>query len=192
MCVYVLFFPVRVVIFAIVWLMTWGKLTFWLFPNLTEDVGFFDSFRPVYQCTFASKSEGSEEDVHASGGCGDSSGEPAGGKEEKSEDHVEELEVAGEDGEGDEDLGEREEAGEDDKEEDDDDGENSSDEDDDDADGAEEHSSVGTNDNGYEMVSSEDVENGEHGDEAAEAGEDEEGEESRPTVRRRKGKRRIT
>ena len=190
MCVFCLFLPVRVVVFAVVWLMTWGKLNFWLFPNLTEDVGFFDSFKPVYECTFVTKSEGGEEDANASGGCGGSSGEPAGGKEEKSEDHVEELEVAGEDGEGEEDYGERDEAAEDDK--DDDDVENSSDEDDDDADRDEEHSSVGTNDNGYEMVSSEDVENGERGDEVAEAGEDQDGEESRPTVRRRKGKRRIT
>ena len=29
-----------------------GKLKFWIFPNLTEDVGFFESFVPVYVYTY--------------------------------------------------------------------------------------------------------------------------------------------
>ena len=162
----VLFAPVRVIIFAIVWLVTWGKLNFWLLPNLTEDVGFFDSFRPFYQCMFVDKSD---EDAGTGGGDTQTAGE-----EEKSEKYVEELKAADEDEEADDD--------------DDDDVENSSDENDEnDADGDEEHS-VGANDNGYEIVTAEDVE---HGDDAAENGEDDD-DGSRPTVRRRKGKRRIT
>jgi len=186
----VLYLPVRVVIFAIVWLMTWGKLSFWLLPNLTEDVGFFDSFRPVYQCTFASMSESSDEDAALSGGDADKNaeptvdaGEPEDGKEEEAEDHVEELEVAGED-EGSEDD---ENAGDDDNG--DDNVEHSSD--DDDVDNGEEQS-VGTSDNGYEMISAEDIENGDHGDEAAKNGADKDDTASKPTVRWRKGKRRIT
>lgn len=31
---------VRLIIFTIVWAITAGKLHFWIFPNLTEDVGF--------------------------------------------------------------------------------------------------------------------------------------------------------
>lgn len=40
---------VRFVIFAIVWLLSLGKHRFWILPNLTEDVGFFESFWPLYQ-----------------------------------------------------------------------------------------------------------------------------------------------
>lgn len=40
---------VRLVIFTLVWLFTFGKHHFWLLPNLTEDVGFFESFWPLYK-----------------------------------------------------------------------------------------------------------------------------------------------
>lgn len=39
---------VRAILFAIIWLFTGGKHHFWIFPNLTEDVGFFASFQPLY------------------------------------------------------------------------------------------------------------------------------------------------
>ncbi|GAB0089423.1 Translocation protein SEC62 [Sergentomyia squamirostris] len=39
----------RFIIFCTVWLATGGKHHFWLFPNLTEDVGFVASFWPIYQ-----------------------------------------------------------------------------------------------------------------------------------------------
>ncbi|XP_072153494.1 uncharacterized protein Trp1 isoform X2 [Bemisia tabaci] len=45
----------RLVIFSILWLLTVGRLQFWLFPNLTEDVGFFASFWPIYQYTLVPK-----------------------------------------------------------------------------------------------------------------------------------------
>lgn len=38
----------RFVLFCIVWILTGGKHHFWLLPNLTEDVGFFASFWPLY------------------------------------------------------------------------------------------------------------------------------------------------
>ncbi|XP_058816063.1 translocation protein SEC62 [Topomyia yanbarensis] len=38
----------RFVIFCLVWIVTGGKHHFWLLPNLTEDVGFFASFWPLY------------------------------------------------------------------------------------------------------------------------------------------------
>jgi len=44
-----IFCPVRVILFAIVWALSLGKISFWLLPNLTEDVGFFESFRPLYK-----------------------------------------------------------------------------------------------------------------------------------------------
>lgn len=178
----VLLLLVRVVIFGVVWLLTWGKLSFWLLPNLTEDVGFLDSFRPVYQCSYASKSESGAEDAAVGDGDTDKNAEPAedADGEEKSEDHVEELEGDddyNEDGEDDENQAVEEGNGNDDAE-------TSSD---DDAAEAEEPS-VGANDNGYEMVSAEDIDAGE----AAENVDDEDLEEPRPTIRRRKGKRRTT
>jgi len=40
---------VRLVVFCALWALTFGKHHFWLFPNLTEDVGFLASFWPIYQ-----------------------------------------------------------------------------------------------------------------------------------------------
>ncbi|KAI8796132.1 translocation protein SEC62, partial [Biomphalaria glabrata] len=40
---------VRLVLFCCIWVLTFGKHHFWFLPNLTEDVGFFDSFRPLYK-----------------------------------------------------------------------------------------------------------------------------------------------
>lgn len=36
----------RVIIFSIIWILTLGKHHIWIFPNLTEDVGIIDSFKP--------------------------------------------------------------------------------------------------------------------------------------------------
>lgn len=36
----------RVIIFSIVWVLTMGKHHFWIFPNLTEDCGVIESFKP--------------------------------------------------------------------------------------------------------------------------------------------------
>lgn len=38
----------RFIVFCIVWVLTGSKHHFWIFPNLTEDVGFFASFWPLY------------------------------------------------------------------------------------------------------------------------------------------------
>ena len=45
----------RFVLFCIVWILTGGKHHFWLLPNLTEDVGFFASFWPLYDVRIAKK-----------------------------------------------------------------------------------------------------------------------------------------
>jgi len=39
----------RFVVFVLIWLATFGYHHLWLLPNLTEDVGFFASFWPLYQ-----------------------------------------------------------------------------------------------------------------------------------------------
>lgn len=46
---------IKYIIFAGVWLLTMGKIKFWLLPNLTEDVGFFESFVPLYTLNVATK-----------------------------------------------------------------------------------------------------------------------------------------
>ncbi|XP_061423915.1 translocation protein SEC62 isoform X1 [Lethenteron reissneri] len=38
----------RCILFMLIWLLTGGRHHFWLLPNLTADVGFLDSFRPLY------------------------------------------------------------------------------------------------------------------------------------------------
>lgn len=38
----------RHIVYVGLWALTFGKLHFWIFPNLTEDVGFFESFWPLY------------------------------------------------------------------------------------------------------------------------------------------------
>ncbi|XP_003218189.1 translocation protein SEC62 [Anolis carolinensis] len=38
----------RCILFLLIWLMTGGRHHFWFLPNLTADVGFIDSFRPLY------------------------------------------------------------------------------------------------------------------------------------------------
>ncbi|KAH8410075.1 hypothetical protein KR009_005607 [Drosophila setifemur] len=45
---------VRLIVFTIVWALSGGKLHFWIFPNLTEDVGFFASFWPLYESNYNS------------------------------------------------------------------------------------------------------------------------------------------
>ncbi|XP_031720896.1 translocation protein SEC62 [Anarrhichthys ocellatus] len=38
----------RCILFVLIWLVTGGRHHFWFLPNLTADVGFIDSFRPLY------------------------------------------------------------------------------------------------------------------------------------------------
>jgi translocation protein SEC62 len=45
----------KYVLYGVVWAVTMGKVSFWLFPNLTEDVGFVESFIPVYKCSCSSQ-----------------------------------------------------------------------------------------------------------------------------------------
>ncbi|XP_064641965.1 translocation protein SEC62-like [Lineus longissimus] len=46
---------IRSVMFCIIWAVTMGKHHFWLFPNLMEDVGIIDSFKPLYKHDFMEK-----------------------------------------------------------------------------------------------------------------------------------------
>ncbi|XP_023159360.1 translocation protein SEC62 isoform X2 [Ceratitis capitata] len=51
---------VRLIVFTLVWLLSYGKLHFWLLPNLTEDVGFFASFWPLYESNYIAEEEKSK------------------------------------------------------------------------------------------------------------------------------------
>lgn len=46
----------KYILFGILFALSGGKLKFWLFPNLTEDVGFMESFLPIYDYTYTGAS----------------------------------------------------------------------------------------------------------------------------------------
>lgn len=50
----------RVVVFCLVWMLTLSRHHLWLLPNLTEDVGFFASFWPLYKYEY--RGPGSDSD----------------------------------------------------------------------------------------------------------------------------------
>merc|ERR1719392_441459 len=95
---------IKYILFLLCFIATAGKLKLWIFPNLTEDVGFFESFWPMYVYTYdrpkkekdsddeESSDEDEDEDKEDGDGARDGDGE---GSETKGEDEEEE------DGEGD-------------------------------------------------------------------------------------------
>merc|ERR1712066_359121 len=95
---------IKYILFLLCFIATMGKLKLWIFPNLTEDVGFFESFWPMYVYTYdrpkrgkdsddeESSDEDEDEDKEDGDGARDGYGE---GSETKGEDEEEE------DGEGD-------------------------------------------------------------------------------------------
>ena len=52
---------IKYIIFAGVWILTLGKIRFWLLPNLTEDVGFVESFIPLYVLNVTNKKKKSDD-----------------------------------------------------------------------------------------------------------------------------------
>ena len=51
--------------FGILFALSAGKLKFWIFPNLTEDVGFIESFWPIYDYTYTGGSKKKKDKVKA-------------------------------------------------------------------------------------------------------------------------------
>ncbi|XP_060521645.1 translocation protein SEC62 [Cylas formicarius] len=49
---------IRLIIFCLIWAVTLGRHHLWILPNLTEDVGFFASFWPIY--TYEYRDPGSQ------------------------------------------------------------------------------------------------------------------------------------
>ncbi|XP_061163120.1 translocation protein SEC62-like [Saccostrea echinata] len=59
---FILFLAViRGILFCVLWVLTLGKVHLWILPNLTEDVGFFDSFKPLYTYKVINKEEQEKE-----------------------------------------------------------------------------------------------------------------------------------
>merc|ERR1712168_122231 len=92
---------IKYIIFILLFIGSAGKLKFWIFPNLTEDVGFFESFMPVYTYTYEkpkkakesddeeSSEEEEEENEDGEGAQdGDGEGSETGREEEKQEEEA--------------------------------------------------------------------------------------------------------
>merc|ERR1712038_436973 len=97
---------IKYIVFILVFIFTAGKLKLWIFPNLTEDVGFFESFWPIYVYTYdkpkkekdsddeeSSDEEEDEKEDNDGAQDGDGEGSETGKDDEKGDD---------EDGNGDE------------------------------------------------------------------------------------------
>ncbi|XP_026144987.1 translocation protein SEC62-like [Carassius auratus] len=154
----------RCILFLFIWLVTGGRHHFWFLPNLTADVGFIDSFRPLYTHEYkgprsSSKKSSSEKSdtrgtdsskAQKSDSEDKSDSEKKDGDEEEDEDDNKEIEAS-------------EEAG----------AERQSDTD---SDRREEEGSQHSNGNDFEMITREELE--QHTEEEEEEEEDDEEEQS--------------
>lgn len=99
----------RSIVFGLVWAVTAGKHHLWIFPNLTEDCGFFESFKPTYTHKYKGevesgkkKNEEKEKDKDSDAKEKESSSEGGDKEEEEAQntDTDRESEVEGEEVEG--------------------------------------------------------------------------------------------
>jgi len=98
---------IKYIVFLVTFLLTAGKLKLWIFPNLTEDVGFFESFWPIYVYTYVKPKKDKDSDEEESSdeededkedgegardgdGEGSETGKEQGNEEEDNEDNEEE------------------------------------------------------------------------------------------------------
>merc|ERR1712242_497823 len=86
---------IKYIIYVLLFIFTAGKLKFWIFPNLTEDVGFFESFMPVYVYTYGKpkkdkdsddEESSDEEDKEDGGREGDGEGSETGKDDQEQSD----------------------------------------------------------------------------------------------------------
>ena len=91
----------KYILFGSLFVLSGGKLSFWLFPNLTEDVGFLESFMPVYDYTYTGKSrkkkEKDSDDEEEEEDDEEESGNEEDGKEESDESTSKKSSVTGKD-----------------------------------------------------------------------------------------------
>ncbi|XP_042283336.1 translocation protein SEC62 [Thunnus albacares] len=170
----------RCILFLIIWLVTGGRHHFWFLPNLTADVGFIDSFRPLYTHEYkgprASNKKGSDKSDEKDSG--------ASTKAQKS-DSDEKSDSEKKDGD-DEDYDEEDEskeAGPEESKEAEGEGTGADRHSDTDSDRREDEGSQHSNGNDFEMITREELE--QHTEE--EEGEEEEEEEEEETQERKEG-----
>jgi translocation protein SEC62 len=53
----------KYILFGVLFALSAGKLKFWIFPNLTEDVGFVESFLPIYDYTYTGSAKKKKDKV---------------------------------------------------------------------------------------------------------------------------------
>lgn len=164
----------RCILFLIIWLVTGGRHHFWLLPNLTADVGFIESFRPLYTHDYkgprASSRKGSDKTDEKDGG--------APGKAQRSDSDKSDSEKKdGDDEEEDEEEEESKEAATDEVKEVE--GEGTDRHSDTDSDRREDEGSQHSNGNDFEMITREELEQHTEEDEEEEEEEDQETQESK-------------
>merc|ERR1712130_306123 len=106
----------KYILFLLCFIATAGKLKLWIFPNLTEDVGFFESFWPMYVYTYSrpkkdkdsddEESSGEEDEEDKEDGDGARDGDGEGSEDEKGEEEEEGRDEQDED-KGDDDASEK-------------------------------------------------------------------------------------
>ncbi|XP_053740322.1 translocation protein SEC62 [Synchiropus splendidus] len=152
----------RCILFLIIWLVTGGRHHFWFLPNLTADVGFIDSFRPLYTHEYkgprGSSKKGSDKSEEKD--AGSSSKAQKSDSEEKSDSEKKD---------GDDEEDEDEDEGKDAKRQDAETAERHSDTD---SDRREDEASQHSNGNDFEMITREELE--QHTEEEEEEEEEEE------------------
>jgi len=74
----------KYILFGALFVLSGCKLSFWLFPNLTEDVGFFESFMPLYDYTYSGPARRSKKAKDSDDEESDDEEEDEEGEEEKS------------------------------------------------------------------------------------------------------------
>ncbi|XP_077415225.1 translocation protein SEC62 [Vanacampus margaritifer] len=85
----------RCILFLLIWLVTGGRHHLWFLPNLTADVGFIDSFRPLYTHEYKGPRGGTSKKVKEDAGAGEarkSDSDDNKSDSEKKEDEEEEYE----------------------------------------------------------------------------------------------------
>ncbi|XP_017266500.1 translocation protein SEC62 [Kryptolebias marmoratus] len=149
----------RCILFLIIWLVTGGRHHFWFLPNLTADVGFIDSFRPLYTHEYKGPKDGDKKGS-------DKTEKDGGTQKAQKSDSDEKSDSEKKDADDDEEDEESKEA----------DGEGMEDRHSDtDSDRREDEGSQHSNGNDFEMITREELE--QHTEEEEEEDEDEEGEE---------------
>ncbi|XP_043926012.1 translocation protein SEC62 [Protopterus annectens] len=81
----------RCILFLVIWLLTGGRHHFWFLPNLTADVGFIDSFRPLYTHEYKGPKTDSKKDDEKL----ESEKQQKSDSEEKSDDEKDRTETVG-------------------------------------------------------------------------------------------------